>query len=84
MIIMVGHTPAWLCDVCKWPIAVDSGFAVYSQASRQGHFPTPQLVCGAACATIAQASLTVQPVQRLPFQAFLTALTGVEGRPCAT
>jgi hypothetical protein len=78
MIVMAGHTPVWCCDRCHGPVPVGSGFAVYSQASMKGHFPMPQLVCGEPCATLAALSLTVHPITRMPFAAFLTALTSLE------
>jgi hypothetical protein len=38
----------------------------------------PQLVCGELCATLAEVSLTVHPIARMPFAAFLTALTDMQ------
>jgi hypothetical protein len=72
MLVMVGASPCWLCDVCHGPIK--AGVVVYSQASLKGHFPVPQTCCGEACAAVAEQTLTVEPVRRMGWPEFLDAL----------
>jgi hypothetical protein len=47
---------------------------LYSLASSAKHFPSPKVVCDEPCAQVAERSLTVGPVKRLPWAQFLEGL----------
>jgi len=73
MIIMVGNSPVWMCDVCGYP--VKSGQVLYGVPGMRGHFPAAHVVCGDACGMICEDRLTAKPVKRLDWQDFLKALS---------
>jgi hypothetical protein len=73
MIVLVGGRPCWICDQCYGPVR--QGIVLSTPASRSGHFPAVTVCCSEACAQVAAHKLTVDEVRRMPWAAFVTALT---------
>jgi hypothetical protein len=74
MVVMVRGKPQWVCSICAYDMPAAGGVALFNRSSNVRHYPRPLIVCGDACASIAQGQLLAGEVVRLPWSAFIRAL----------
>ena len=74
MIVMVSDQPHWACDLCTYEVPVSGGAVLYNRAKGSRHYPQPLVVCGEACASLAEIRLVAGEIVRLPWTTFVTAL----------
>jgi hypothetical protein len=73
MIVMLGDRPVWYCDACYTPFTAGHA-VVYSGESVRGALPSPKVACSERCAQKAAQLLSVEPVKRLSWDAFVKSL----------
>jgi hypothetical protein len=74
MVVMVHSKPQWICSVCAYDMPVSGGVVLYNRPSNARHFPQPLIVCGQACASLAESRLQAGVIERLPWATFIRAL----------
>jgi hypothetical protein len=79
VVVMAGNKPQWVCDVCTFEMPAVGGVVLYNRSRSARHYPSPRVVCGSACAVLAESQLQAGEVVRLPWSAFLQALTPAAG-----
>lgn len=57
MLAMLLTRPVWLCDICHFQMPESHGEALWNRPSGTRHYPAPLLVCGDACAAVAETQL---------------------------
>jgi hypothetical protein len=77
MVVMVRNKPQWICSICSYDMPAAGGVALYNRPSGTRHYPQPLIVCGDACASIAEGRLQAGEIERLPWAVFVQALTRV-------
>jgi hypothetical protein len=74
MVVMVHNKPQWICSVCSYDMPDVGGEVLYNRASGARHYPQPLIICGDACASIAEGQLRAGEIVRLPWATFIRAL----------
>jgi len=77
MVVMVRNKPQWVCSICSYDMPAVGGVVLYNRPRSERHYPRPLIVCGEACASIAEGQLQAGEVVRLPWSTFIRVLTPV-------
>jgi hypothetical protein len=78
MEVIVFDRPHWICDSCRFDMPdpdTGRGAALYNRPSGRRHYPQPLIVCGEACASLAETRLVAGEIARMSWAVYVQALT---------